>query len=62
MLRIVPEGPADTPYRVRLRRDVPQVAHFLVALVVLALPAAWVGTRHATFESRRLQESDYAPE
>jgi hypothetical protein len=62
LLRIVPEGPTDTEYWVQLRRDVPQASHFLVAILALALPVAFVGIRHANFELQRLQESDYAPE
>jgi hypothetical protein len=62
LLRIVPEGPEETRYRVRLRRDVPQASHFIVALVMLALPAGWVTARHLQFESQRMAESDYAPE
>jgi hypothetical protein len=63
-LRVEPSGEAagrTIGYTIRVRRDVPTVAYYLLALVALALPPV-VGTlRSAGFETRRWAESDHAP-
>ena len=63
-LRIDAEGPTTSgriPYRVTVRRDVPGVLPFVLALVLLLVPPAVVGARSASFEVKRWAESDYAP-
>ncbi|MDF1503354.1 DUF4178 domain-containing protein [Roseisolibacter sp. H3M3-2] len=63
-LRVEPSGDAagrSIAYTVRVRRDVPTLAYYLLALVALAVPPV-VGTlRSASFETRRWAESDHAP-
>jgi len=63
-LRVEPSGDAagrSVSYTVRVRRDVPTLAYYFLALVALAVPPV-VGTlRSAGFESRRWAESDHAP-
>jgi predicted RNA-binding Zn-ribbon protein involved in translation (DUF1610 family) len=64
-LRIEPEHESSYKpftYAVSLRRDVPRVWPFLVALGLLAVPPLIAWASHATFESARWAESDYAPE
>jgi DNA-directed RNA polymerase subunit RPC12/RpoP len=61
-LRVEPEGPPNgprVPYTVRLRRDVPAIWPYLVALVLLAIRPLWVWLRKAGFELARDKEGDY---
>lgn len=60
MLRIAPEGPTRVTYQVTLRRDVPVTMFYLLALIVILLPAAFAVFRYTAFESKRWAESDYA--
>lgn len=64
-MRIAPSGgqPSGAPiaYTVNVRHDVPVSLHFIVALLLLAVPPVFVGLRHAHFESQRWMESDHAP-
>jgi hypothetical protein len=61
-LRVEPEasGSAPIPYTLRLRRDVPSLLPYGVALLLLLIPPGLVALRAASFENRRWQESDYA--
>jgi len=64
-VRVQPEGPPGgtfraVTYRLRLRRDVPWGMAYLLALVLLAVPPAFVLLRSMTFEHTRWQESDYS--
>jgi hypothetical protein len=64
-LRVQPEAqaPADIVwYKIRLRRDVPTPAPYLIGLLLLALPPIFFGIRAWGMESARWKESDYAPE
>ena len=45
----------------RVRRDVPSFLPFLLALVALVLPPAFLAIRAHAFEAQRWAESDYAP-
>ena len=61
-LRIEPESePAHGPisYTVRIKRDVPQISFFGIALVALLIPAAFLTWRAMSFEHLRWAESDY---
>jgi hypothetical protein len=61
-LRVEPEGPAAGPtvgYSLRLRRDVPSIWPYPLALLLLCIPPFISLVRYASFESRRMQESDY---
>lgn len=61
-LRVEPQGPVNgpkVPYSIRVRRDVPAVAPYLLALILLPLRPLWVWFRKVSFESRRDQEGDY---
>jgi hypothetical protein len=67
-LRIEPEMDASNVFRrtsmhyeVRLRRDVPYNLPFIIGFVLLLVPPVFTTVRKASFESRRWQESDYAP-
>jgi len=61
-LRIEPESDfATIPYKIEVRRDVPQVWFVLVALVALAGYPLLVWMRSRTFETARWSVSDYAP-
>lgn len=65
-LRIAPEGgearvPSVT-YTVRVTRDVPSFLFYLFAAIALVVPAVLALIPSATFESRRWNESDYAPD
>ncbi|MEW5929421.1 MAG: DUF4178 domain-containing protein [Gemmatimonadota bacterium] len=62
VLRIEPDGPAAVSYTVTLRRDVPGVGFFFLALLVLAVPPVFALLGAGAFESSRWAESDYAPE
>jgi hypothetical protein len=63
-LRVAPEvqdpsGLVD--YRIIVRRDVPTLTPYLIALALLALPPIFVALRAWGMESARWKESDYAP-
>ena len=63
-LRVEAEGPPGArPVfgTLRVRRDVPSLLPFLLALLALALPPFFLAIRSHAFESRRWAESDYAP-
>lgn len=62
-LRVEPEsdpttGPVD--YRLEVRRDVPSLVPYVVALVLLLVPPFVLMLRMFSFEHRRMQESDHA--
>jgi hypothetical protein len=62
-MRVEPEGErASRPvaYTIRVRRDVPSLLPYGVALLLLFGPTVVASLRHASFEHRRMQESDYA--
>lgn len=62
-LRVEPEGDPGTPpvnYTVTVRRDIPNVVFFVLAALLLPIPAIVVWWRRYKFEYRRWQESDYA--
>lgn len=61
-MRVEPEGEsASQPvgYTIRVRRDVPSLMPYGVALLLLLVPTIIATMRHASFERRRMQESDY---
>jgi hypothetical protein len=61
-LRVEPEGPANgpaVPYTITVRRDVPALWPYLVALLVLPLRPLWVWFRKVGFEASRDAEGDY---
>ncbi|HEY8535289.1 MAG TPA: hypothetical protein VIL25_02535, partial [Vicinamibacterales bacterium] len=61
-LRVEPEGAPGTPvvlYSLTVRRDVPSLFYYAIAIVLLAIPPVLVSLRAAAFEGRRWQESDY---
>jgi hypothetical protein len=64
-LRVEPSGetrPGRTVrYTLRVRRDVPSVAFYLIGLFVLLVPPMLGSMAAAGFESQRWAESDYAP-
>lgn len=63
-LRVGPGGGDAGPpvaWSVTVRRDAPSPLLFLLGLVVVAVPPAWMALRRALFEQRRWAESDYAP-
>lgn len=62
VLRVVPEGPTPVQYSLRLRRDVPALSFWLVALLLLLVPPVFASLRAGSFEKERWAESDYAPE
>ena len=62
-LRVEPEGPPNgpsVPYRILVRRDVPDYFPYLLALVLLTIRPVWIWFRKVGFEGRRNAESDYA--
>ena len=62
-LRVEPETEASASsvnYSISLRRDVPTIAWFAVALLLLLIPPIAVWFRSVRFETARWQESDYA--
>lgn len=66
-LRIEPEGEhfhGPITYTVTLKRDVPQLSFFGIALLALLIPAGFLTWRAMSFEHLRWAESDYgkAPE
>ena len=62
VLRVEPAGEPRAgraiAYTVRVRRDVPSLAYYLVALVLLAAPPVFGSLQAASFETRRWAESD----
>jgi hypothetical protein len=63
-LRVEGDGPPDGPLvagTLRVRRDVPSIVPFLLALVVLAIPPGVLAIRAHAFEAKRWAESDHAP-
>ncbi len=61
-LRVQPEGPVSfstTNYSIALRRDVPRLAWFLIAFVLLAAVPMFMQFREMMFESMRWKESDH---
>ena len=63
-LRVEPEGDAKSPpvsYSLTVLHDVPSPLYYLIALGLIVVPPAFVTFRAAAFETRRWQESDYAP-
>ena len=62
-LRVQPEGPADVrrflTYRIVLRRDVPRLTWFLIALALLAAVPLIAVFRAWGFETKRWKESDH---
>jgi len=61
-LRIEPESePSQGPisYIVTIKRDVPQISFFGIALLALLIPAAFLTWRAMSFEHLRWAESDY---
>ena len=62
VLRVEPSGEPRAgraiAYTVRVRRDVPSIAYYLVALVLLAAPPVFGSLQAASFETRRWAESD----
>ncbi|MBS1875851.1 MAG: DUF4178 domain-containing protein [Acidobacteria bacterium] len=62
-LRVEPEGDPGTPpvtYTVTLRRDIPNGTFFVLAALLLPVPAIIVWWRRYKYEYSRWQESDYA--
>ncbi len=63
-LRVEPErdpGGNGFGYTIRLRRDVPRVTFFLLALVLLVVPPVVSAISAHSFEASRWQESDHPP-
>jgi hypothetical protein len=61
-LRVEPEGPVNgpaVPFTIRVRRDVPSILPYALGLFLLSIPVLVSAIRYASFESRRMQESDY---
>jgi hypothetical protein len=58
-LRIGVDGQGPFSYVVRVRRDVPRVLFFVVALALLALPWIWSAVKSYGFEVQRWAESDH---
>jgi hypothetical protein len=62
VLRVEPAGEPRAgraiAYTVRVRRDVPSLAYYLAALVLLAAPPVFGSLQAASFETRRWAESD----
>jgi hypothetical protein len=63
-LRIEPEsdfGKGRIDYQVAVKRDVPQMSFFGIALLALLVPAGLITWRSMNFEHLRWAESDHAP-
>jgi hypothetical protein len=60
-LRVQPEGPAPVDYSIAIRRDVPTVIPYGIALALLLIPPGLVSLRSWSFERARWAESDHAP-
>jgi hypothetical protein len=63
-LRVQPEGQTSgattISYTMVLKRDVPMLSFYVIALVLLALPPVFVALRAVTMERARWKASDYA--
>lgn len=62
-LRVEPQVDARTStltYTIRVRRDVPRISYYLLGLVALFIPLAWVLIMYQSFETARWAESDHA--
>jgi hypothetical protein len=62
-LRVEPAGEPGArqiPYTIQVRRDVPSVLPYGLALLLLLVPPVFTTMRAASFEQRRMQESDHA--
>ena len=60
-LRVEPEGGSGgVDYEIRVRLDVPVLAFYIIAAILLAIPPVLLTFRSWSFESRRWKESDYA--
>ncbi|MBA2353550.1 MAG: DUF4178 domain-containing protein [Acidobacteria bacterium] len=62
-LRVEPEGPTTSPqvpYTIQVRRDVPSLLPYGIAILLLLVPPVANLLRMASFEHRRLQESDHS--
>jgi hypothetical protein len=62
-LRVEPETDASATsvnYKIAIRRDVPSMAWFGVALLLLLIPPIATWFRSVRFEAARWRESDYA--
>jgi hypothetical protein len=62
-LRVEPEGDPGTPevrYQIVVRRDIPNGLFFILAALLIPLPAIVIGWRGGKFEMQRWAESDYA--
>jgi hypothetical protein len=62
-LRVEPETDPKTPrvdYTIIVRRDVPNMIYYLIAALVIPLPAIFIIWRQYKFEYQRWQESDYS--
>ena len=62
-LRVEPEGPVNgpaVPFALRVRRDVPSLLPYLLALLLLGIPPVVTLLRYSSFEGRRNQEGDYS--
>jgi len=63
-LRVEPESdpsPGTISYTISVKRDVPQMSFFGIAILALLLPAGLITWRSMNFEHQRWAESDYAP-
>jgi hypothetical protein len=65
-LRLAPQwgvvavnGTRPTHYRIEVRRGVPSLSYFILALVLLFLWPAWITLRNWSFETMRWSESDH---
>jgi Domain of unknown function (DUF4178) len=62
-LRVEPEGAIagpPVPYTIEVRRDVPSLVPYAVALALLIVPPVLVAWRSSWFERQRMAESDHA--
>ena len=63
-LRVEADGPSTGPsidYKISVRRDVPGLLFFGLAILALLVPPLITSIRSMAFEGRRWAESDYAP-
>jgi Domain of unknown function (DUF4178) len=63
-LRVEPESdpsPRTISYTISVKRDVPQMSFFGIAIIALLIPAGLITWRSMNFEHLRWAESDYAP-
>lgn len=62
-LRVEPEADQNAPpvhYSIIVRRDVPDYMYYVIAALLIPLPAIFIIWGQAKFEYRRWQESDYS--